>query len=130
MAEGDALWAGHMVAESVFMQGYFLRKQLRKQDRRVEEIDAAWQAHYDALVARYNALVDWGNRLAADHDDLRAQARALAAARDAAVARIAELERGMAERANLQEAKLWLANNHIARLSSRVDMLLELHKAG
>lgn len=121
MSNGDALWAGQLVAHTVSTGNYFLRRQLAQQDRRVEETNAIWHVHHAALVDRFNAL-------AADHNALLEWAKAVAAERDAALARVAALEAQIADDRDKHARKLELAYGRADSLDRTVAALLDSYR--
>ena len=123
MSDGDAMWAGHMVSFSIFAQTMALSDQLRRQDRRVEENDAYWRRHYDALAERFN-------RLASDYNALLDWANAPAAERDDALARVAALEAQLAEERDRHAFQLEVARNRADQLDGQVETLLRLRREG
>lgn len=123
MSNGDAMWAGQLVAHTISTGNYFLRRQLAEQDRRVEETNASWQAHHAALVERYNRLVG-------DYNALLAWAEAVIAERDAARAQTAELEAQLAEEREEHARELELANRWADRLGEQLDPFLGLPGGG
>ena len=123
MSNGDAMWAGQLVAHTVSTGNFFLRRQLAEQDRRVEETNALWQTHHAALVDRFNSL-------AADYNALLTWANAVVAERDAALARVAALEAQIAEERDTHAHRLELARDHADQLDGQVETLLRLRREG